>query len=79
MDPNMIGTVGSLLTASGPYGLVAILGWWIFRITERKDRDLKLVYEKFIELSEQQVAGMARVEAALTLLREAISELKRSL
>ena len=79
MDPTTISTISEILAASGPYGIVAIAAVGFYKLTEKKDRELRSIYERFIELSEQQVAATARVEAALVALREVIVDLKRTL
>ena len=76
MDPNAISTIAELLTATGPYGLVAILAWAFWRINEKKDRQLRALYDKVVELSEAQTAAITKMEAALVALKEAISDLR---
>jgi hypothetical protein len=43
MDPSTISPIASILSASGPYGLVCVLGWAFWRVNEKKDRELKLL------------------------------------
>ncbi len=77
MDPSGFSTIAELLQATGPYGLVAILGWAFWRLSERKDRELKCLHERLLTMAEAQTAAITKVEAALVALREAIAELRR--
>ena len=69
--------IADFLRATGPYGLVAVLGWAFWRLSERKDRDLKSLHERLFSMAEAQTAAMTKVEAALVALKEAIVELRR--
>jgi hypothetical protein len=69
-------SVASWLQATGPYGLVAVLGWAFWRINEKKDRELKALHERIVVLAEAQTAAVIKVEAALVALRDAIDELR---
>ena len=69
-------TFAALLSATGPYGLVAVLGWAFWRVNEKKDRELKALCERLGDLSEAQTAAVVKVEAALVALKEAIRDLK---
>ena len=77
MDPTGFSTIAEILQATGPYGLVAILGWAFWRVNEKKDRELKALHERLMTMAEQQTAAVTKVEAALVALKEAIQELKR--
>ena len=37
--------IAAWLQATGPYGIVAILGWAFWKINERKDAALRELYE----------------------------------
>ena len=69
-------TIAEFLKATGPYGIVAILGWAFWRVGEKKDQEVKELYEKVAQISEAQVSAITKVEAALLALREAIDELR---
>jgi hypothetical protein len=69
-------SVAAWLQATGPYGLVAVLGWAFWRVNEKKDRELKALHEKIVVLAEAQTAAVIKVEAALVALRDAIDELR---
>lgn len=73
---NEFTSIASWLQATGPYGLVAVLGWAFWRINEKKDRELKALHEKIVVLAEAQTAAVIKVEAALVALRDAIDELR---
>ena len=68
--------IAEFLKATGPYGIVAILGWAFWRVSEKKDQEVKELYEKVAQISEAQVSAITKVEAALLALREAIDELR---
>jgi hypothetical protein len=73
---NEFSSVAAWLQATGPYGLVAVLGWAFWRVNEKKDHELKALHEKIIVLAEAQTAAVIKVEAALVALRDAIDELR---
>ncbi len=73
---NEFTSIASWLQATGPYGLVAVLGWAFWRVNEKKDRELKALHEKIVVLAEAQTAAVIKVEAALVALRDAIDELR---
>lgn len=77
MEPSAFATVAEFLKATGPYGLVAILGWAFWRINEKKDRELKTLSQKVVTMAEAQTAAITKVEAALIALKEAISDLAK--
>ncbi len=77
MEPIGFATVAEFLKATGPYGLVAILGWAFWRINEKKDRELKSLSQKVVSMAEAQTAAITKVEAALVALKEAISNLAK--
>jgi hypothetical protein len=69
-------SIAQMLQATGPYGLVAILGWAFWRVNEKKDRELKVLGEKVVAMAEAQTAAIIKVEAALVALRDAIEDLR---
>jgi predicted negative regulator of RcsB-dependent stress response len=77
MDPSTLTTFTELMTASGPYGLVAILGWAFWRVNNRKDQQLTAMYTKLVEIAEAHTAAVIKVEAALVALKEAIDGMRR--
>lgn len=68
--------IAAWLQATGPYGLVAVLGWGFWKINEKKDASLRELYEEVTVLSRNQTEAVTKVEAALVALKEAISELR---
>ncbi|PIE65595.1 MAG: hypothetical protein CSA24_02430 [Deltaproteobacteria bacterium] len=77
MEPNALAMIADVLKATGPYGLVAALGWAFWRLIERKDREVKALHERLLSMAEVQTAAITKVEAALVALKEAIQELRR--
>lgn len=73
-DLNLIETIIS----SGPWGLVAVLGWAFWRVIGRRELETKLFYERFIDLSEKQIASSLRLEVALQNVEKCISEKLRA-
>ncbi len=71
-------SIATFLEASGPYGLVAILGWAFWKVNERKDAALRELYERVADISTQQTIAINKVEVALVALKEAITELRKS-
>jgi hypothetical protein len=67
----------ALLAASGPYGLVVVLGWAFWKVNERKDAALRELYERVAEMSAAQTEAITKVESALVALKDAISDLRR--
>lgn len=76
MNPSDFATFAEILQATGSYGLVAVLGWAFWRINEKKDRELKVLHEKIVQLAEAQTAAIVKVEAALVALRDAIEDMR---
>ena len=75
MDPAIFSPFVSFLSASGPYGLVCVLGWAFWRINEKKDRELKLLSQKVVEMAQAQTSAITKVESALLALKDAIADL----
>ena len=65
----------TFLEATGPYGLVAILGWAFWKVNQQKDAALRELYERVAEMGRVQTEAMVKVEAALIALKGAIEEL----
>ena len=74
MNPELT-TIAAWLEATGPYGLVAVLGWAFWKMSDRKDAAIRELYEQVAELSRVQTAAITKMEAALVALKEAITEL----
>ena len=77
MEPSTISTIADLLAASGPYGFlgVTIIAYW--KLSQKKDRQMRELFDRVVELSEAQTAAITKVEAALVALKEAIADLRR--
>lgn len=67
--------IAAWLQATGPYGIVAILGWAFWKVNERKYAVLRELFERVAEMGRAQTEAMVKVEAALVALKEAIEEL----
>jgi len=78
LEPSNLTSIADFLKATGPYGLVAVLGWAFWRTNEKKDRELKELSQKVVSMAEAQTAAITKVEAALVALKEAISNLAGS-
>src|SRR5690606_27997371 len=74
-DMDEFSGIAAWLPATGPYGIVAILGWAFWKINERKDAALRELYERVAEMGRTQTEAMVKVEAALVALKEAIEEM----
>jgi len=68
--------VAEFLKATGPYGLVAILGWAFWRVSEKKDEQMKALFDRVSALAEEQTSALVKVESALSSLRDAIDGLR---
>ena len=71
----VVSGIAAWLQATGPYGIVAILGWAFWKINERKDAALRELYERVAEMGRAQTEATVKVEAALVALKEAIEEM----
>jgi hypothetical protein len=74
-DMNEFSTIATWLQATGPYGLVAVLGWAFWRINEKKDAALRELFDKVAEMGRAQTEAVTKVEAALVALKDAIEDL----
>jgi hypothetical protein len=72
---NEFTTVAAWLQATGPYGLVAVLGWAFWRVNEKKDAALRELFDKVAEMGRAQTEAVTKVEAALVALKAAIEDL----
>lgn len=68
--------VAAWLQATGPYGIVAILGWAFWKVSQQKDAALRELYERVAEMGRAQTEAIVKVEAALVALKDAIEELR---
>jgi len=78
MEPTVFTAFAEFLKATGPYGLVAILGWAFWRANEKKDRDMKDLHAVVVKMAEAQTAAITKVEAALVALKEAIDGMRHA-
>lgn len=68
--------VAAWLSATGPYGLVAILGWAFWRVNEKKDAQLRELFDKVAEMGRAQTEAVTKVEVALVALKDAIEDMR---
>lgn len=68
-------SVATWLSATGPYGLVAILGWAFWRINEKKDAALRELHDRLADMCRAQTEAVTKVEAALVALKDAIEDM----
>ena len=73
MDSSHWLSIGELLRITGPYGLVTILGWAFWRLSEKKDAHLRELYAQVIDMSAAQTAAITKMESALVMLKEALT------
>ncbi len=76
MDSASMAAIADLLSASSPYGVLVILGWSHWRLTEKKDKEIKELNERMADLGERQVTALTKVEAAIVALKEAIDRMR---
>ena len=76
MEPTVFTAFAEFLKATGPYGLVAILGWAFWRVNEKKDRDMKDLHATVVKMAEGQTSAITKVESALVALKEAIDGMR---
>lgn len=67
--------IATWLQATGPYGIVAILGWAFWKVNQQKDAVLRELYERVAEMGKAQTEAIVKVEAALVALKDAIEEM----
>ena len=79
MDSSQLSPIVDLIAQNGSYGLVAILGWAFWHLSRRKDAELKELYNRMMELSENQTAAIIKVESALVALKDAIQVMRKEL
>lgn len=69
--------IANTLEALGPYGLVLFFAIVFWKMSERKDRELKAIYERFAQTTEEQTKAMIHVQAALVSVKDAIERFAR--
>ena len=58
-------SVATWLQATGPYGLVAVLGWAFWRVNEKKDAQLRELFDKVAEMGRAQTEAVDRKSTRL--------------
>lgn len=54
--------IAAWLQATGPYGIVAILGWAFWKVNQQKDAALRELYERVAEMGKAQTEAIVKVE-----------------
>jgi len=62
------------LQATGPYGVLAIIGWLFRRVNERKEKTLQAIYETMAEQTKAQALATAKVHEELVRLRRDLGQ-----
>ena len=75
MESEMIAKIAQVLSATGLYGCLVVMGWAFWKSNEKKDNELRSIYHRLILITEAQTGALVKVEAALTSLKEAIERL----
>ena len=68
-------SVATWLQATGPYRLVAVLAWAVWKVNEKTDSQLRELFDKVAEMGRVQTEAVTKVEAALLALKDAIEDL----
>ena len=66
-------SVATWLQATGPY--VAVLAWAFWKVNEKKDAQLRELFDKVAEMGRAQTEAVTKVEAALVALKDAIEDM----
>ena len=64
--------VTNLLISTGPWGLVVVVGWAFWLTQNRKELEVKALYERIVELCSKQIEATIRMETALDGLTETL-------
>ena len=73
MDSLNISMLTRFLEVSGPYGLFIVSAWAIWVVNEKKERALREIYQKVIDLSEKQTSAIVKMESALVALKDTLN------
>lgn len=73
---NELATIASWLKATGPWGLVAALGYSLCKLSDKKDVSLRELYHEVVQLSHAQTEAVLKVETALIALKDAIEAIE---
>lgn len=53
-----------------------MLGWAFWRVNEKKDAQLRELFDKVAEMGRAQTEAVTKVEAALVALKDAIEDIR---
>lgn len=60
--------ITSILTSSGPWGMVALVGWAFWRTQGRKELEIRRLYERIADLCDRQTAATIKMETSISSL-----------
>lgn len=72
MDTASVTALAEMLSATSPYGILCVLGIAYWKLSEKKDREIKSLNLRLADIAERQIAAFSKVEAALVSLGRAI-------
>ncbi|MCP4602366.1 MAG: hypothetical protein GY847_17935 [Proteobacteria bacterium] len=77
MDSASLAVIAEVMKVSSPWGILVFLIYYLYRMQEKKDRDTKTIYNRLIELVENQTMALTKVESALCSLKKVVDGLRR--
>lgn len=72
MDAGFLATVAETLRVTGPWGIVVVLGWFYWRTSSAKDKEIRELYTQMAELTGRQTQAIIGVRNAIIELRETV-------
>lgn len=72
MDLTMASATAEILKAGSPWVMLVFMGWYLYRMQEKKDKDVKVIYNRLIDLVEKQTLFLGKVESALDALKKSV-------
>jgi hypothetical protein len=72
MDLDTIGSIAEWLKTTGPWGIVAAMGWAYWSSTKTKDREIRALYGQISEMTGLQTQAIIGVRDSINDLREMI-------
>ncbi|MCP4600767.1 MAG: hypothetical protein GY847_09585 [Proteobacteria bacterium] len=77
MDSASLAVIAEAMKTTAPWSILVFLGYYLYRMQEKKDRDTKTIYNRLIEIVENQTTALTKVESALCSLKKAVDGLRR--
>jgi hypothetical protein len=72
MDTTTAITLAEFLKAGSPWAMLVFMGYWMYRMQEKKDKDTQAIYNRLIQLVENQTSFLQKVEFALNSLKNSV-------